>query len=149
MLAFLESLGVIFFLALLSVGKERSSLKMILFCKVSCQVLEKKVVLNFWWQMKFAFWPVFFFCILHFIFTPSYKWYISCTILSSTRLFKLRVHNVSKKHYWHKSILSNRTLTRKTKLFKHTKKATNNTKLASFKRCGHHHHWLLTPNHTC
>ena len=27
----------------------------------------------------------------------------------------------------------------KTKLFKHTKKATNNTKLASFKRHGHHH----------
>ena len=26
-----------------------------------------------------------------------------------------------------------------TKLFKHTKKETNNTKLASFKRRGHHH----------
>ena len=31
------------------------------------------------------------------------------------------------------------TLTRKTKLFKHTKKATNNTTLASFKRRDHHH----------
>ena len=42
MLAFLDSLGVIFFLALLSVGKERSSLKMILFCKVSWSLKRKQ-----------------------------------------------------------------------------------------------------------
>ena len=42
MLAFLDSLGVIFFFALLSVGKERSSLKTILFCKVSWSLKRKQ-----------------------------------------------------------------------------------------------------------
>ena len=42
---------------------------------------------------------------------------------------------------WHIQI---KTPTRETKLFKHTKKATNNTKLSSFKRRGHHHRWPLT-----
>ena len=36
------------------------------------------------------------------------------------------------------------TFTRKTKLFRHTKRATNNTKLASFKGRGHHHRFPLT-----
>ena len=42
------------------------------------------------------------FCILYFIFTPSYREYISCTILISTRLFKLRVHK-KKKLEWRRA----------------------------------------------
>ena len=32
-------------------------------------------------------------CILYFIFTPSYRWYISFTISTDTKLLKLCVHN--------------------------------------------------------
>ena len=36
-------------------------------------------------------------CILSFIFTPSYRKYISCTLSINTKLLKLRVHNNNKR----------------------------------------------------